>query len=179
MTQQSCSITATNYTTPHDLIFPHKAGIIMVPEVNKYYAIVIDRFEWEHLVIKKILLLIYLGCKTWHNARLCDCKKKSTLLEGCPSRIAWIAIICHSPKNCFTINDRRHHYIARSVRFWNEIHVPFDFTRQCKYSTWTTIKKQKKKQIAVIYRWFMGICEFVHYSWCRMRMPNQDKTLEI
>lgn len=35
MTVQSCSITATNYTTPHDLIFPHKAGIIMVPEVSK------------------------------------------------------------------------------------------------------------------------------------------------
>lgn len=34
MTQQSCSITATNYTTPHDLIFPHKPGIIMVPEVK-------------------------------------------------------------------------------------------------------------------------------------------------
>lgn len=43
MTQQSCSITATNYTTPHDLIFPHKAGIIMVPEVNIYYAIVNNR----------------------------------------------------------------------------------------------------------------------------------------
>lgn len=36
MTMQSCSITATNYTTPHDLIFPHKAGIIMVPEVSIY-----------------------------------------------------------------------------------------------------------------------------------------------
>lgn len=34
MTTQSCSITATNYTTPHDVIFPHKAGIIMVPEVR-------------------------------------------------------------------------------------------------------------------------------------------------
>lgn len=34
MTIQSCSITATNYTTPHDVIFPHKAGIIMVPEVR-------------------------------------------------------------------------------------------------------------------------------------------------
>lgn len=34
MTTQSCSITATNYTTPHDVIFPHKTGIIMVPEVS-------------------------------------------------------------------------------------------------------------------------------------------------
>lgn len=34
MATQSCSITATNYTTPHDIIFPHKTGIIMVPEVN-------------------------------------------------------------------------------------------------------------------------------------------------
>ena len=33
MSVQSCSITATNFTTPHDLIFPHKTGIIMVPEV--------------------------------------------------------------------------------------------------------------------------------------------------
>lgn len=32
---QLCSITATNFTTPHDLIFPHKPGIIMIPEVNK------------------------------------------------------------------------------------------------------------------------------------------------
>uniref|UniRef100_A0A182MS56 Cadherin domain-containing protein n=1 Tax=Anopheles culicifacies TaxID=139723 RepID=A0A182MS56_9DIPT len=35
MTIQSCSITATNFTTPHDVIFPHKAGIIMVPEDAK------------------------------------------------------------------------------------------------------------------------------------------------
>ncbi|XP_049545284.1 cadherin-86C isoform X3 [Anopheles darlingi] len=35
MSVQSCSITATNFTTPHDLIFPHKAGIIMVPEDAK------------------------------------------------------------------------------------------------------------------------------------------------
>lgn len=31
---QSCSITATNFTTPHDMIFPHKPAIIMVPEVS-------------------------------------------------------------------------------------------------------------------------------------------------
>lgn len=31
---QSCSITATNFTTPHDIIFPHKTGIIMVSEVS-------------------------------------------------------------------------------------------------------------------------------------------------
>ncbi|XP_053664398.1 cadherin-86C [Anopheles marshallii] len=35
MSVQSCSITATNFTTPHDIIFPHKAGIIMVPEDAK------------------------------------------------------------------------------------------------------------------------------------------------
>lgn len=35
METQSCSITATNYTTPHDTIFPHKTGIIMIPEVRK------------------------------------------------------------------------------------------------------------------------------------------------
>ncbi|XP_058063242.1 cadherin-86C [Anopheles bellator] len=35
MSVQSCSITATNFTTPHDTIFPHKAGIIMVPEDAK------------------------------------------------------------------------------------------------------------------------------------------------
>lgn len=34
MASQLCSITATNFTTPHDLIFPHKPGIIMIPEVN-------------------------------------------------------------------------------------------------------------------------------------------------
>lgn len=34
MTVQSCSITATNFTTPHDVIFPHKAAIIMIPEVS-------------------------------------------------------------------------------------------------------------------------------------------------
>ncbi|XP_055535413.1 cadherin-86C isoform X1 [Wyeomyia smithii] len=35
MSVQACSITATNFTTPHDLIFPHKTGIIMVPEDSK------------------------------------------------------------------------------------------------------------------------------------------------
>ncbi|XP_062537306.1 cadherin-86C isoform X2 [Armigeres subalbatus] len=35
MSIQSCSITATNFSTPHDLIFPHKTGIIMVPEDAK------------------------------------------------------------------------------------------------------------------------------------------------
>ncbi|XP_055908352.1 cadherin-86C [Eupeodes corollae] len=35
MTTQRCSITATNFTTPHDLIFPHKPGIIMIPEDAK------------------------------------------------------------------------------------------------------------------------------------------------
>lgn len=30
---QSCSITATNFTTSHDLIFPHKPSIIILPEV--------------------------------------------------------------------------------------------------------------------------------------------------
>uniref|UniRef100_A0A336M400 CSON011767 protein n=1 Tax=Culicoides sonorensis TaxID=179676 RepID=A0A336M400_CULSO len=30
-----CSVTATNFTTPHDVIFPHKPGIIMVPENAK------------------------------------------------------------------------------------------------------------------------------------------------
>lgn len=34
MAQQACSITATNHTTPHDVIFPHKTGIIMIPEVS-------------------------------------------------------------------------------------------------------------------------------------------------
>lgn len=31
---QSCSIAATNFTTPHDVIFPHKPGIVMIPEVS-------------------------------------------------------------------------------------------------------------------------------------------------
>lgn len=31
---QLCSITATNFSTPHDLIFPHKPTIIMIPEVS-------------------------------------------------------------------------------------------------------------------------------------------------
>ncbi|XP_055601879.1 cadherin-86C isoform X2 [Uranotaenia lowii] len=35
MSIQACSITATNFTTPHDVIFPHKTGIIMVPEDAK------------------------------------------------------------------------------------------------------------------------------------------------
>ncbi|KAH8383863.1 hypothetical protein KR009_010934 [Drosophila setifemur] len=35
MTTQLCSITATNFTTPHELIFPHKPGIIMIPEDAK------------------------------------------------------------------------------------------------------------------------------------------------
>lgn len=35
MATQLCSITATNFTTPHDLIFPHKPGIIMIPEVSQ------------------------------------------------------------------------------------------------------------------------------------------------
>lgn len=39
MTTQSCSITATNYTTPHDVIFPHKTGLIMVPEVSSTNSI--------------------------------------------------------------------------------------------------------------------------------------------
>lgn len=33
MAQQSCSITATNFTTPTDLIFPKRTSIIMVSEV--------------------------------------------------------------------------------------------------------------------------------------------------
>lgn len=51
MTLQSCSITATNYTTPHDLIFPHKTGIIMVPEVNKII-----------FIIHSMHILMYLPC---------------------------------------------------------------------------------------------------------------------
>ncbi|XP_075147348.1 cadherin 86C isoform X2 [Haematobia irritans] len=35
MATQLCSITATNFTTPHELIFPHKPGIIMIPEDAK------------------------------------------------------------------------------------------------------------------------------------------------
>ncbi|XP_036321188.1 cadherin-86C-like [Rhagoletis pomonella] len=38
---QLCSITATNFTTPHDLIFPHKPGIIMIPEVRLIVVLVI------------------------------------------------------------------------------------------------------------------------------------------
>lgn len=34
MAQQSCSITATNFTTPTDLIFPKRTNIIMVSEVS-------------------------------------------------------------------------------------------------------------------------------------------------
>lgn len=39
MSVQACSITATNFSTPHDLIFPHKTGIIMVPEVSSINAL--------------------------------------------------------------------------------------------------------------------------------------------
>lgn len=39
MATQLCSITATNFTTPHDLIFPHKPGIIMIPEVSLKYTV--------------------------------------------------------------------------------------------------------------------------------------------
>ncbi|XP_059219836.1 cadherin-86C isoform X4 [Stomoxys calcitrans] len=35
MVTQLCSITATNFTTPHDIIFPHKPGIIMIAEDAK------------------------------------------------------------------------------------------------------------------------------------------------
>ncbi|XP_037916854.1 cadherin-86C isoform X2 [Hermetia illucens] len=35
MATQLCSITATNFTTPHDTIFPHKPGIILIPEDAK------------------------------------------------------------------------------------------------------------------------------------------------
>lgn len=35
MAQQTCSITATNFTTPTDIIFPKKTSIIMVSEVSK------------------------------------------------------------------------------------------------------------------------------------------------
>lgn len=35
LAQQTCSITATNFTTPTDLIFPKKTSIIMVKEVSK------------------------------------------------------------------------------------------------------------------------------------------------
>jgi hypothetical protein len=34
MAQQSCSVTATNFTTPTDLIFPKRTSIIMVSEVT-------------------------------------------------------------------------------------------------------------------------------------------------
>lgn len=34
MAQQSCSITATNFTTPTDIIFPKRTSIIMVSEVS-------------------------------------------------------------------------------------------------------------------------------------------------
>lgn len=34
MAQQGCSITATNFTTPTDLIFPKRTSIIMVSEVS-------------------------------------------------------------------------------------------------------------------------------------------------
>jgi hypothetical protein len=38
MAQQTCSITATNFTTPTDIIFPKKTNIIMVSEVRKCSA---------------------------------------------------------------------------------------------------------------------------------------------
>ncbi|XP_067616275.1 cadherin-86C isoform X2 [Eurosta solidaginis] len=34
-----CSITATNFTTPSDLIFPHKPDIIVIPEGSQLFAI--------------------------------------------------------------------------------------------------------------------------------------------
>lgn len=119
MTMQSCSITATNYTTPHDMIFPHKAGIIMVPEVS------ITQNRFLHHSMLQIFIQFFccfdfvsrIGCKTWHNARLCYCPKESTSLEGCNSGASWVAVVCYSPKNCFTTNNRRHHHFVGTIRF--------------------------------------------------------------
>lgn len=35
MAQQGCSITATNFTTPTDLIFPKRTNLIRIPEVSE------------------------------------------------------------------------------------------------------------------------------------------------
>lgn len=135
MTVQSCSITATNYTTPQDLIFPHKAGIIMVPEVNKT-ATNAYHFCTVHIQSLKPLcfhLRIRLGCQTWHSSWLCDCTKKSTHSERCDFGIARITIVCHSPENRFATHNRGYNHFVGAVRLWNEINVPFDIARKCKH----------------------------------------------
>lgn len=50
MAMQSCSITATNFTTPHERIFPHKPAIIMVAEVS-------DNF---------LFCLLFCGASGWY-----------------------------------------------------------------------------------------------------------------
>lgn len=82
---QLCSITATNFTTPHDLIFPHKPGIIMIPEV---------RLEYPNIICNCILLtfkyFIYntffdngiSGCKAWYRIGLCNCTEKPTFSKA-------------------------------------------------------------------------------------------------
>lgn len=40
MAQQGCSITATNFTTPTDLIFPKRTSIIMVSEVRPFHIFI-------------------------------------------------------------------------------------------------------------------------------------------
>lgn len=152
MTQQSCSITATNYTTPHDLIFPHKAGIIMVPEVIVVQFLLIYHEQLKISFVFGVIFFFFLinfhisirtECKARHNARLCHCTKKSTVLEGCDFRVAWIAIVCHSPKNRITANNRRNDHFARPIGFWNEIHVSFDHT--CKRKCYATPFEQNKR----------------------------------
>lgn len=61
MAQQLCSITATNFTTPHDMIFPHKTGIIMVPEVGGSINVSLFGYLFSGLVriIKRKLWMNY------------------------------------------------------------------------------------------------------------------------
>lgn len=74
--QQSCSITATNFTTPHDLLFPHKPAIIMIPEVRSVSILWLDFYPIQRQISKEIY------------SRQIDCLKLSYKLRA--SICLWI-----------------------------------------------------------------------------------------
>lgn len=82
MTVQSCSITATNYTTPHDIIFPHKTGIIMVPEVSTNLLPFSFNCLWTHSWIVGVSTMFQMNCiipiTTCWNIQHSKQKKKQT-----------------------------------------------------------------------------------------------------
>lgn len=124
MTVQSCSITATNYTTPHDLIFPHKAGIIMVPEVNEtaiifhlFYSIrVIFWTRWRKkqfgilFGFETISLYLYLYLCIVYSIRMPNVEPFSTM---------WLHEKIHSFRKMWFWNCMDHHclpFVRKSFR---------------------------------------------------------------